>query len=215
MSDNIMLVGLCGRSGSGKGYVSAIFESLGLPSVDTDAVYREITGPSDKFSPCMAELIERYGKNVVSPDNSLNRPAMRDIVFSGDRQALDDLNSITHKHILKHTLEKAEQLAAGGHNIILIDAPLLYESGFDKLCRATVCVTASESVIIDRIIKRDGISEEDARKRLATQKSREELEDRSDFVISNDTDKPTLISRVKECAEKLKEIYIKEYSNEI
>ncbi len=215
MSENIMLVGLCGRSGSGKGYVSSIFESFGIPSIDTDAVYREITGPSAEISPCMAELIERYGTVVISPDNSLNRPAMREIVFSGDRQALDDLNSITHKHILKKTLETADRLASGGHNIILIDAPLLYESGFHKLCRTTLCVTAPENIILERIMKRDCISEEDAVKRLRTQKSREELEDRSEYVISNDTDKPTLIARVKECADIFNEIYRKEYNNEI
>lgn len=211
MTDKLMLVGLCGRSGSGKGYVSKIFNDLKIPSVDTDAVYREMTGPCEIMSECMTELVEYFGRSVVSDDNSLNRPAMRNIVFSGDKSALESLNSITHKHILKKTLADAEELCDKGYKIVLIDAPLLYESGFDKMCRKTICVTAPEDILIERIKKRDSLSEEDAKKRLAAQKSRSELEDRADYVIANDTEKDILIQRVKECAEKLTEIYFNEY----
>ncbi|MBE6542625.1 MAG: dephospho-CoA kinase [Ruminococcaceae bacterium] len=215
MSYKKMLVGLCGRSGSGKGYVSKIFNSMGIPSVDTDAVYREITGPCDSLSECMLELVERFGDEVVSNDNSLNRPYLRSIVFSGNKEALDDLNRITHKHILKETLLIADKYCSEGKGIILVDAPLLFESGFDKMCRVNICVTAPEEMILKRIMSRDGISEEDAEKRLAVQKPREELEDRSDFIISNDTEKDILTNRIKECVEKLTEIYVKEYGYEV
>ncbi len=63
--NNPVLVGLCGRSGSGKGYVSELFAEIGIPSVDTDAVYREMTSPSEMLSPCMKELAERFGREVV------------------------------------------------------------------------------------------------------------------------------------------------------
>lgn len=205
----VMLVGLCGRSGSGKGYIAKMFSEYGIPSVDTDAVYRKMTSPvPDRaaLSPCMTELIGRFGEQILSPDLSLNRTVMRTLVFGGDTAALADLNRITHRHILEKTQETAEQFFRDGFPIVLIDAPVLYESGFDKMCERVVCVTAPEDVIVSRIMKRDGLSEEDARKRLASQKTREELENRADYVIFNDDERPVLYERVKRCTESLRAV---------
>lgn len=204
--NGVMLVGLCGRSGSGKGYIAKMFAEYGIPSVDTDAVYREMTSPAEDrsmLSPCMNELIARFGEQILSADLSLNRAVMRSLVFGGDREALADLNRITHRHILEKTQETAEQYFRDGSLIVLIDAPVLYESGFDRMCERVVCVTAPEDVIVSRIMKRDGLSEEDAKKRLASQKTREELEDRADYVIFNDDERPVLYERVKRCTESL------------
>lgn len=207
----VMLVGLCGRSGSGKGYVSALFKNEGIPSVDTDAVYREMTSPSDVVSECMAELVERFGSSVINPDNSLNRAAMRSLVFGEDKEALLDLNKITHKHILEKTEEIAASYYNAGYGIVLVDAPVLYESGFDKKCRCVICVTAPEETYIARIMKRDGITREAAEQRVNTQLPVSVLAERADFVIRNDCEKDVLISRVHECALKLKEIYSNDY----
>lgn len=204
--NGVMLVGLCGRSGSGKGYIAKMFAEYGIPSVDTDAVYREMTSPvgdRSMLSPCMNELIDRFGEQILSADLSLNRAVMRSLVFGGDTKALADLNRITHRHILEKTQETAEQYFRDGSPIVLIDAPVLYESGFDRMCERVVCVTAPEDVIVSRIMKRDGLSEEDAKKRLASQKTREELEDRADYVIFNDDERPVLYERVKRCTESL------------
>lgn len=202
----VMLVGLCGRSGSGKGYIGKMFAEYGVPSVDTDAVYRGMTGPvSDRtnLSPCMRELVERFGEQVLAGDLSLDRAVMRSLVFGNDKAALAALNRITHRHILAETQVMAEQFYRGGSPIVLIDAPVLYESGFDRMCERVVCVTAPEEVIVRRIIKRDGLSEEDAKKRLASQKPVSELEDRADYVIFNDDERPVLYERVKRCIEQL------------
>lgn len=206
-----MLVGLCGRSGAGKGYVSGIFRDLGIPSVDTDRVYRDMTGPSDMLSPCMKALVERFGAEVASPDHSLNRVVMRSLVFSGDKQALADLNRITHALILEETNRIAAELYENGAEIVLIDAPLLFESGFNEMCESVICVTAPEETLVRRIVRRDGLSEEDAKKRLAVQKTVEELENRADFVISNDAEYETMVLRVKECAETLRMIREERY----
>ena len=212
--NGVMLVGLCGRSGSGKGYIAKMFAEYGIPSVDTDAVYREMTSPADDrsiLSPCMNELIGRFGEQILAPDLSLNRAVMRALVFGGDKEALADLNRITHRHILEKTQETAEQFFRDGFPIVLIDAPVLYESGFDRMCERVVCVTAPEDVIVSRIMKRDGLSGEDAKKRLASQKTREELEDRADYVIFNDDERPVLYERVKRCTESLRAIRDEHY----
>ena len=207
--NGVMLVGLCGRSGSGKGYVSALFSRRGIPSVDTDAVYRTMTGPADALSPCMIELRARFGDSVVSEDNSLNRAAMRALVFGGDAEALSDLNRITHHYILDETRRIAD-----AHCAVLVDAPLLYESGFDAECARVVCVTAPEETIVARIMQRDGIGEADARRRLAAQKSVEELEGRADYVIVNDDcPKNELIRRVDAVADALEEVRRAEYED--
>lgn len=220
-----MLVGLCGRSGSGKGYISKMFDENGIPSIDTDAVYREMTGPLTaadssiehatqkyEFSPCMTELIDRFGERIVAPDGSLNRRVMRDLVFGEDHAVLSDLNRITHRHILKKTEELAEELYESGHSIVLIDAPVLYESGFDKFCEAVVCVTAPENVIIERIMKRDGLPIEEARRRLAVQKPVSELEDLADYIINNVGERPELYKLVRECIAFLERLRAERYN---
>lgn len=180
-------IGLCGRSGSGKGYVGSIFAALGVPVIDTDAVYRLMSGPAHTPTECMTELVSAFGERILNPDNSLNRRAMADIVFAPDGDtARAQLNRITHAHILRETKRLAQVYADEGCRFVLIDAPLLFESGFDALCRYTVCVTAPDSVCVKRITARDGITEEEARRRLSAQIPAEELAKRCDYVIVND-----------------------------
>ena len=213
--NGVMPVGLCGRSGSGKGYVSALFLCRGIPSVDTDEVYREMTGPAEELSPCMAALRDRFGEEVVSADGSLDRAVMRTLVFSGDDEALSDLNRITHRFILEETRRRVQELYEAGFPIVLIDAPLLYESGFDAECARVLCVTAPEEILIRRIMNRDGITETDALRRLATQKSVDELEARADYVIVNDgCPMDELMRRVDAVADELYAVRADEYAED-
>jgi dephospho-CoA kinase len=208
----VMEVGLCGRSGSGKGYVSAVFARFGIPSVDTDAVYRALTGPAPEPSPCMRALSERFGPSVLSPDHSLNRAAMRTLVFGeGNGENLADLNAISHRFIREDTRRRTAELFEAGYPVVLVDAPLLYESGFDSFCEAVVCVTAPEDVILRRIMARDGLSREDAAKRLAAQIPAEELEERADFTIVNDGSLQELEARVEAVARELFRIRSERY----
>jgi len=208
-----MLVGLCGRSGSGKGYVSEIFAKYGIPSVDTDAVYRSMTAPADVLSPCMKELSEAFGDGVVNADNSLNRPAMRSLVFQGDRDALDTLNRITHRHILAETERIAKTYAEEGSPIVLIDAPLLYESGFDKRCQKVIAVVASDEKSVLRIMRRDGIDREAALARLKTQKTIAELTEKVDYVIENSGDGESMMIQIEKTVEALRAL-AQEYGKE-
>ena len=180
-------IGLCGRSGSGKGYVSGVFAALGVPAIDTDAVYRRLSGPAEVPFECMQELSRAFGERILNPDNSLNRRAMAAIVFAADgAEARNTLNRITHAHILRETRRLAERYAKEGYRFVLIDAPLLFESGFDEFWRYTVCVTAPDSLCIERIMSRDGVKEEEARRRLSAQIPLEELTRRCDYTVVND-----------------------------
>ena len=200
-----ILIGLCGRSGTGKGYVCKLFSRLGIPSVDTDAVYRAMTAPSDTLSPCMKELIDTFGETVRLPDNSLNRQALSAIVFGdGGGEALQTLNRITHAYILAETKRLAEEYAEAGAEMVIIDAPVLFESGFDAMCRFTVCVCASEETSVTRILKRDGITREAALRRLASQIPTEELMRRCDFHIENELQCDTLAEQTERIAAQMR-----------
>ncbi len=204
-----MLVGLCGRSGAGKGYVSKLFAKEGIPSIDTDLVYRTLTGPctEENESDCMRELVQYFGFSIRNVDGSLNRAVLRTMVFGAENKArLHRLNEITHRHILKKTSGMAEELCEKGFDIVLIDAPLLFESGFDRFCAAVVCVTAPEELLIERIIKRDGLDRSSAVLRLKSQLPREQLEEKAQYVIENDVEKDKLIRRVRAVADALKQM---------
>ena len=196
-----IVIGLCGRSGAGKSYVSKLFASEGIPSVDTDAVYREMTSsPSDgKLSDCMKELVAEFGDGILSEDMSLNRRALADAVFSDNGKAmLSKLNEITHRHILSETDKRLAVFCEEGYTAAIVDAPLLFESGYDKKCDYIMVATAPEDVLVERIISRDGVEREHAEKRLKAQLSESEIVSRADFVINTNVDRDVLLLRVRE-----------------
>ncbi len=191
-------VGLCGRSGAGKGYVSGLFAKLGVPAIDTDAVYRTMTAPSATLSPCMRDLRDAFGADIVLPDNSLDRRRLASIVFAPDgADRLKKLNEVTHRHILTETRRITGELAEQGADCILIDAPVLFESGFDAFCTCTLGIVCSEAKSVSRIVRRDGVTEEEARRRLAAQLSVEELRRRCTFIIVNESTEEVLMADVE------------------
>ena len=195
------IIGLCGGSGSGKGVVSQIFLELGIPSVDTDAVYHEITG---RNSACVDELASCFGKNIIDSNGGLNRGALSDIVFADDATAqLKLLNQITHRHILDKTRAIIEDYRKNGLSAVIIDAPLLFESGFDKECDITIAIVADRKVRIDRVVRRDGISTEAAARRIDSQIPDSELIKRCDYYIENNGDLSLLEDAVKKIAAKI------------
>lgn len=183
-----IIIGLCGRSGSGKTTVCKAFEEFGIRSVDTDAVYRELTASRDgKPSALVQRIAEEFGDTVISSDGSLNRRALASAVFGvGNEDRLEMLNSITHGPILDKSTELAEQFFAEGTRGVIVDAPALFESGFDKSCDRIICISAPDDVLVHRITARDGITEDAARRRLSSQISDGELRRRAHIVIEND-----------------------------
>ncbi|MBE6586865.1 MAG: dephospho-CoA kinase [Ruminococcaceae bacterium] len=200
MTKDILVIGLCGRSGSGKGYVCERFSAFGIPSVDTDKVYREIL--EKEGSQCLAELVAEFGKDILS-EGKLDRRALSAIVFApGNENKLERLNAITHKYILSETNERIESYKKNGCRAVLVDAPVLFESGFDSICDFTLCVTAPDSVCVERICARDSRTKEEALSRLANQKSADELRRLCSFEIVNDGEADVL-AQVLEVINKL------------
>lgn len=181
------VVGICGRSGSGKTTVCKEFEKLGARSIDTDRVYRDLTCADEDGMPseCVRLIAKEFGGKVVASDGSLNRALLARIVF-GDKEKLALLNSITHKRIMERTEAMIFEFLREGAECVLVDAAALFESGFDKKCDAVVCVSAPEDILVKRIVGRDGITAEQAGRRLSSQISDDELRERSNYVLIND-----------------------------
>ena len=193
------VIGLCGGSGSGKGAVSSAFESFGVPSIDTDAVYRELTAGD---SECTRALSREFGKEIISADGSLNRGKLRKIVFDSENSEskLKRLNDISHKYILSEARKRLADFKVLGCKAAIVDAPLLFESRFDKECDFIISVVADREVRIARIMARDGIDRRSAEMRIASQLSDTEIISLSDFVIENNSNLEALNRRVAEVA---------------
>lgn len=188
------IIGLCGGSGSGKGVVSDMFKKFNIPSIDTDEVYREITSYD---SECMRALVSEFGRSVQNADGSLNRLKMRELVFSGNNSESNRmrLNEITHAFVWSETEKRIEKYSLEGYRAVILDVPLMFESGFDKKCDVLIAVLADDTIRVARIIARDGITEEQAKARISSQLEASRLKEMVDYVIDNDGDLESL--RVK------------------
>ena len=194
------IIGLCGGSGSGKGTVASLFAERGVLHIDTDRVYHRLTSGK---SPCLDELCGLFGEGILSADGALDRRALSEIVFSErGSEARAMLNSISHRHVLAE-VRRIIKDAEGKYPAVIVDAPLLFESGFDEECDLVVAVTAKREHRIQRIISRDNITLEAAERRIEAQIGDSELILRADFVITNDTDVESLKGAVDEILTKI------------
>jgi dephospho-CoA kinase len=157
-----MLIGLTGKTGSGKTYASEIFKELGAFVVDCDAVAHEIL----KDSAVKEQLVTQFSEEILDSDNSINRKALGKIVFS-DMQKLSVLNSIVHSEIVRKAIQMCESSLC---DICVIDGSELEASGVDKKCAHMVVMEAEESIRINRVMKRDGIDYDSALLRARAQK---------------------------------------------
>ena len=174
------IIGLCGRSGSGKSSLCEVAKALGFEVIDCDKVYRKIVSTR---TPCLDELEAYFGHDVVEND-SLNRKKLANIVFS-DSEKLKKLNEITHKHIINEVNSIISNLPDDAR--VILDAPTLFESGANKICDCVICVIASDEACISRIIERDGITREKAAARLSNQPTNEFLTSVCDECVVNDS----------------------------
>lgn len=178
------VVGICGGSGSGKSTLSALFLKHGVPVIDADRVYSELTAGR---SACMEAIAFEFGCGVVNPDWSLNREALsREVFFSeraGERRAR--LNEITHAYVLERIDSDLQRYASEGKAAVVVDIPLMFECGFDKKCDLTISVTAKRELRILRITERDGISVEAAERRIDAMRSDEFLRENTDITFDN------------------------------
>jgi len=171
---------LTGGVGSGKSTVSWMFADLGAEVIDADQLAREVVAPGQ---PALKEIVDTFGREFLRGDGTLDRPRLADLIFS-DPTARTWLNAITHPRIQSRM---AEEIAAreSRDGILLLDIPLLYENRRTSVVEAVVVVWVDRATQLQRLVQRDGLTEAEARRRIAAQLSLDVKRERADYVVNN------------------------------
>ncbi|TGE72802.1 dephospho-CoA kinase [Weissella confusa] len=174
-------LGLTGGIATGKSTVSNHFKELGIPVLDADVVAREVVEPGQ---PALADVVAEFGDEMLLPDGSLNRKALGAVVF-GNPEKLAKLNQFTHPRVQASMRAQADAYAKAGVPLIVLDIPLLLEGKNAAGADAVMVVTVPADVQQERLMDRNQLSAEDARKRMNSQMPMAEKEQLADYVIDN------------------------------
>ncbi|MEU9029557.1 dephospho-CoA kinase [Streptomyces sp. NPDC048383] len=195
----MLKVGLTGGIGAGKSEVSRLLAGYGAVVVDADRIAREVVEPG---TPGLAAVVEAFGRSVLTPDGALDRPALGAIVFA-DPDKLRTLNAIVHPLVGARSAEL--EGAAGPDAIVVHDVPLLTENGLASLYDLVVVVDASPETQLARLTARRGMTEDDARARMAAQATREQRLAVATLVIDNDGPLEALEPQVRAVWDRLRQ----------
>ena len=190
-----LLVGLTGGVATGKSTVSAMFAALGCLIIDADRLAREVVEPGQ---PAHTQIVSAFGRGVLRPDGGIDRKALGAVVFA-DPAARARLESITHPAIRARVRARlAELTAAGFDGIVILDAPVMVESGDSRDVDRLVVVTADEPAQVARQQARDGLGADDARRRIRSQMPLDEKARLADYLIDNSGELAATEARVRE-----------------
>ena len=174
----MLRIGLTGGIGSGKSTVSALLAERGAVVIDSDRIAREVVEPG---TPGLAAVVEAFGDGVLAADGQLDRPALAAIVFA-DQEARRRLDGIVHPLVRARAVEMAAAAAPGA--VVVNDVPLLVETGQAASYDLVLVVEANADIRVSRLVQR-GLSEEDARARMAAQATDEQRRAVADVVLDN------------------------------
>ncbi|MEN8181066.1 MAG: dephospho-CoA kinase [Myxococcota bacterium] len=175
------VIGLTGGIGSGKSTVSRMLETLGATVIDADRITREVQAPGGAV---LERIAESFGTGVLDASGALDREALGAIVFR-DAEARRRLNAIVHPAVGAEMARRIEEARGAGDPLVVVDVPLLLETGRAAGFEAVVVVYCRESQQIERQIAREGYTREEALRRVRAQLSIEEKRGRADHVIDN------------------------------
>ena len=179
--NKVYVVGLTGGTGCGKSEAARYLASLGAKHVDADAISRACTARGGSARP---EIRRVFGEAVFLPDGELNRRALHELIFSSvaHKRALE---GIIHPLVQRCAMDEIEAAGAQGYRVVVLDVPLLFETGMDVLCDETWTMSVDERTQVQRVCVRDGLSEDQARARISAQLPMEERNARANRVINS------------------------------
>lgn len=192
------VIGLTGPTGAGKSSMRPVFESAGWTYIDTDLIAREITQPA---SPVVMSMAKVFGTGILCKGNQLDRKKLAQKAFSS-KTGTAVLNLLTHPAIIERTLEIIKNCTG----VAVIDAPLLFEAGMERLCDTVVAVVSTKEKRAERIMARDGITYEAAEKRMSAQHDEMWYEEHADIVIHNDSDFDAVMRSAQELVRHISEV---------
>ncbi len=182
------IIGLTGPSGSGKSLVAKILADMNIKTIDCDKIAHENMTPNGS---AYNDIISYFGNEILKDDGTIDRKALGSRVFNNSSD-LKALNKITHGKIT----ERINEIIKNTQGIIVIDAPLLYEAGIDKICHKVWAVICPENIRLERVMERDNITKEQALERFKNQKSKDYYIKKADIVFENSGDLKALKERV-------------------
>jgi dephospho-CoA kinase len=185
-----LVVGLTGGIGSGKSTVSHLLAIRGAVIIDADVAARQVVEPG---GPAYDAVVERFGPGIVAADGTIDRPALAEIVFN-DPSARADLEDMTHPAV-GEVISAQLSAEAGTDHVVVLDVPLLVESGRTGVA-GVIVVDCPPEIAVRRLVEQRGMDEGDARRRVAAQVTREERLARADFVIDNSGSRHALAEQV-------------------
>lgn len=188
-----LVIGLTGSIGTGKSTIANKFRELNIPVVDADVIAREVVEPDTET---YRKIVEMFGEEILHDDRTLNRKALGRIVFS-DEHKRKQLNAIIHPAIRKEMLRQRDEWIEKGKQCVVLDIPLLYESKLTHFVDKVIVVYVDEDVQLQRIVERDQSSEEEAKRRMATQIPVAEKAKKADAVIDNNGTKEDSYKQLK------------------
>ena len=177
-------IGITGPTGAGKTTALNVLTELGAHIIDADQVYHDLLAHS---APMGDALTARFGSAILDETGQVDRKALGSVVFA-DPTALADLNAITHRFIIEEIDRQAAQAETDGRPAVAIDAIALIESGVGETCDAVVGILAPREIRVRRIMAREGIPEDYARKRVKAQKGEDFFRENCDYILENSED---------------------------
>jgi dephospho-CoA kinase len=174
------VLGLTGGIGSGKSMVASMFAQLGADVIDADQLARDVVEPGQ---PALGEIATTFGRDILLPDGRLDRGRLARIIFA-DPVARGTLNAITHPRIQERMAAEISARASRP-GILIVDIPLLYENGRTGAVEAVIVVWVDPKTQLHRVLERDRLTEDEARRRIAVQMPLDEKRARADVVIDN------------------------------
>lgn len=176
-----MVIGLTGGIATGKSTVSSLLLKHGAYLIDGDRIAREVV---EIGKPAYRQIIAHFGEGICQQDGTIDRKKLGRIVFA-DPHERKILESITHPYIFEEIRRRIHEAEEARVRLIILDIPLLFETGLDKEADLTLLVDADEAEQVRRIMARDHLTEEEAKARIASQWPMEEKRKRADYILSN------------------------------
>ena len=186
------IIGLTGGIGTGKSTVSAYLAQKGCKIIDADLISHQMT---EAGSPCLAEIKAAFGEDVFLRDGNLDRKKVGRLVFA-DATKKKTLEQIITRRVIEKTLRILQDCRAQQEDLVVLDAPLLFECGMQRYTDDTWLVVCRTETRLRRIAARDGLAEEDIQKRIANQMSTEQKEKLADYIIDNSRDLAWLYAQI-------------------
>ena len=194
----MLVIGLTGSIGTGKSEAARYLAQLGAEVIDADQVGHEAYRPQ---SEAWHNVVGAFGKEILDSNGEVDRKKLGAIVFSNQDQ-LSRLNQIMHPLMARMVAEEIEDLRGQGVEVAVVEAALLFEAGWDSLVGEVWVTDSSEDLVIQRLSERNGLTKEEARKRISSQMDRSERLSRADLVIDNSGDIAAMESAIDEMWER-------------